>query len=181
MTENEWAIFSSQADLARYGLNQTADWFAGTPAGEWHVAFQLDPIDAVHGVAAVLGLVTPEWKEKRPGDLIPLRAIEAAVQYADCPDNDLKLHVSTLAKGCKTSRKDSLGFEHRFAEAARAFAYAAIAEDNQQVMLGLAEALAKIEEHVIYKYSVNAEYGKEHETRRRMLVSFVHQIQSQSA
>ena len=166
-------------DLPQLGLYADVTWYISTPPREWFSAIDVESNDLLLScVAAVLQLVTPEWQSNRPNDSVPIRAIEAALNYAENPSRNIKKHVSTLAKGCSSSRRKSLGYEHRIAEAARAFANASVAENQDRTVSEIAEALSKTEEHILYKHSIKAEYGKEAETRQRMLEAFVNQLRT---
>ena len=78
-----------------------------------------------------------------------------------------------LAKGCSESRKRSLGYEHRIAEAARALATATTKTSDSAVLEAIGEALQKVEEHLLFRFAVAAKYGMEEEVRNRMLQKIV--------
>ena len=62
-----------------------------------------------------------------------------------------------------------MGYEHAIAEAARAVALASAATSDADAADSVAEALAKVEEHAVYAFSVEGIYGKECAVREEML------------
>lgn len=62
MTDSEWEAFKSKDDLSRIGLTQPAEWYTTRTTGDWQQGLDIDSYNAALCVAAVLGLVTPEWK-----------------------------------------------------------------------------------------------------------------------
>lgn len=79
------------------------------------------------------------------------------------------MHARALAKACTASRERSMGYEHRIAEAARAVALASAATSDASATDAVAEALAKVEEHALYAFSVVGTYGKERAVREEIL------------
>ena len=146
-----------------------SEWFLTQPARLWVGKFPADRATAVRIAASVAELVLPEWRAAQPGDTVPLRAVEAALSDPVGSDDGLRRHARALAKGCGASRRRSLGYEHRIAEAARAPANAAAAGSDDAAMEAVGEALAKVEEHLLYKLAVAGVYGKEAEVRAQML------------
>jgi hypothetical protein len=159
-------------DLGELGFTEDLTWYLSTPSREWLRSVVAETDQVLRCVAAVLHLVVPEWQANRPKDSLPIRAITAALKYCADPSQNNKKQVSILSKGCSESRRKSLGYEHRIAEAARAFATAAISEDEERKLSSISEALSKIEEHILYKHSIKADYRKETDTRHRMLTAF---------
>lgn len=126
-------------------------------------------------LAAILGLtreLLEEWASTRPTDKRPARALDAAQVLLQRRTENAVLHARAVAKACTKARKDSFGYEHRIAEAARSVANAAAARPgSEQRHTEMCEALAKIEEHRLCAYANKAIYGKEHEVRTSMLKS----------
>lgn len=146
-----------------------SEWFLTQPARSWVGRFPADRATAVRIAARVVELVLPEWRAARPGDTAPVRAVKAALADPAGSDDGLRRHARTLAKACSDSRRRSLGFEHHIAEAARALAHAAAAASDEAAMEAVGEALAKVEEHLLYKLAVAGVYRKEAEVRAQML------------
>ena len=145
------------------------NWYLAHPATAWVTRMPDDRAAAVRIVAHVMELVLPEWRAARPGDTVPLRAVEAALSNPDGTDPKLCLHAKALAKACGASRRRSMGYEHRIAEAARALLHAATASSNEAAMQSSAEALGCVEEHLLYRLEVAGIYGREAEVRGQML------------
>ena len=145
------------------------DWYLAHPATAWTARMPDDRAAAVRMAAGVMELVLPEWRTARPQDAVPLRAVEAALSDPSGADAGLRLHAKALAKGCGESRRRSMGFEHRIAEAARALANAAAASSDAAAMEAVAEALGKVEEHLLYRLAVAGVYGRVVEVRGHML------------
>lgn len=122
---------------------------------------------------AVVDLVLPEWQTHHPDDSVPVRAVDAARRCVSGDSVDLRQHLKVLSKGCSNSRHRSMGYCHRVAEAARAVANAASANTASAIMSAVSDALEKTEEHILYRYSVDAIYGKEGEVRRMMFEQII--------
>jgi len=135
----------------------------------WISQIDCDRETAVRMAIAVVEGILPEWREKRPTDTAPLRAVDAARSNPSPPTENLRKHVKALAKACTQARSRSLGYEHLIAEAARAVAHASAATDDSEALAAAAEALSKTEEHMLYRFSVKGMYGKESEIRQDML------------
>ena len=144
-------------------------WFLENPPKTWVGKLPADRAALTRITAYVLELVLPEWRSARPTDTVPLRAVEAALSNPDGSNDGLKKHAKALAKACGDSRRRSLGYEHRIAEAARAIANATAATSDSVALEAIGEALEKVEEHLLYKLSIDAVYGKEAEVREKML------------
>ena len=145
------------------------DWYLTHPAAAWVAKMPDDREAAVRVAARVMELVLPEWRTKRPDDTVPLRAVEAALSITAGVPDDLRQQAKVLAKACGESRRRSMGYEHRIAEAARALANAAAASSDAVAMAAVAEALGKVEEHLLYRLAVAAVYGEESVVRGQML------------
>jgi hypothetical protein len=137
--------------------------------------------DVLRGAVAVVRMVLPDWCTSRPTDRRPTMAVEAAEEWLACPTQNLAAHARLVAKECTKARAASLGYEHRIAEAARAVAQAAAARSEEDIRSLAIEAIAKVEEHTLYKYSVDAIYGKETEVRRGIIAVLRSVLASQAA
>jgi F420-0:gamma-glutamyl ligase-like protein len=104
-----------------------------------------------------------------PTDTAPVRAVDAAKTNPIAPTDSLRRHALALGKACTASRKRSLGYEHRIAEAARAVALASAAESEGAALESVAEAFDRVEAHAKYAFSIVATYGKERVIREEML------------
>lgn len=144
-------------------------WYLAHPASAWVDRMPGDRAVAVRMTARVMELVLPEWRSARPQDTVPLRAVEAALSDPSGADSGLRLQAQALAKACGESRRRSMGFEHRIAEAARAMANAAAAASDAAAMEAVAEALGRVEEHLLYRLAVAGVYGREADVRGQML------------
>jgi hypothetical protein len=145
------------------------EWFLAHPAREWTARLPDDRAGAVRMMAGVMELVLPEWRTARPQDTVPLRAVDAALSDPLGENVGMRQHAKALAKACGESRRRSMGYEHRIAEAARALANAATASSSSAAMEAIAEALGKVEEHLLYRLAVAGVYGREAEVRGQML------------
>jgi len=123
----------------------------------------------VRAAIEVVGTVLDEWVANRPNDKRPLKAVDAAKGYLVEPSENKKGYAQAAAKACSAARKDSLGYEHRIAEAARAVAKAAVAKNHKTATEAAIEAISKTEEHILYRYAVDAVYNKEAEVRSELL------------
>ena len=137
-----------------------------------------NPDTAVRIAIAVVDLVLPEWQESHPDDTIPVRAVDAACKCLAGGQADLRKHAKVLSKGCSNSRRRSMGYYHRIAEAARAVANAVSASTESAIMSAVAEVLDKTEEHILYRYSVDAIYAKEAEVRRTIFAKIIQVLES---
>ncbi len=119
----------------------------------------------------VVETLMPDWQDRNPNDTTPVRAVEAAKNLLEEPTDNLRSHAKVLAKGCTKSRKASLGYDHRIAEAARAIANAAAQTSPDQRIEAVSEAFQRAEDHLVYMYSVAGVYGKEGEGRAGFISS----------
>lgn len=139
------------------------------PTREWPAHLQVFGRDELlrAAIAVVRTLLLPRWVDRRPKDSRPPRAVEAAELWLRKKTANAVQHAAVLAKGCTAARRDSLGYEHRIAEAARAVANAAGATGARfEECVG--DALDRTEEHINSELHVKAIYGREIETRRRI-------------
>lgn len=136
------------------------------------------PTDAlVRAVArAIRELVLPEYSASRPGDRRPHRAVEAAELWLERRSADARSHAAAVAKACTKARADTLGHEHRIAEAARALATAVTRTSEGAIRAELHESIAKIEEHLVYRLAVEGEHRRDAEVRARVLEAITRAI-----
>jgi hypothetical protein len=123
----------------------------------------------VRAAIEVVSTILDEWTANRPDDKRPLKAVDAANGYLMKPGENTKGYALAAAKACTAARKDSFGYEHRIAEAARAVARAAVANSHKTTIEAVVEAISKTEEHILYRYAVDAIYNKEVEVRSELL------------
>jgi hypothetical protein len=178
MTSDEWTAFVETTSFADLGLGADANWFIDHAPAVWMQRIQCDRAAAVRIAIAVVDMVLPEWKENHPEDTIPVRAVDAARKDPSPENQDFRKHAKALAKACGESRRRSMGYYHRIAEAARAVANAASASVDSAAIEAVGEALSKTEEHALYQFSVEGVYGKETEVRRNMLFRAVEGLRS---
>jgi hypothetical protein len=150
-------------------LDAKSEWFLTHSPRLWGEKLPEGRANRIRIVAGVLELVLPEWRAAHPDDTIPPRAVQAALANPDGADDGLRRHAWVLAKGCSRSRKNSLGCEHRIAEAARALATAAAVASESAAMKAIGEALDKVEEHLLYRLAVAGVYDQEAKARDIML------------
>jgi len=139
-------------------------------------ADQVANVPPEHLLAAIIALsreLLEEWNSARPADKRPERALDAAnaLLKKDRTENAVQ-HARAVAKACTQARKDSLGYQHRIAEAARCVAIAAAAKPkSRERFAAMREALEKVEEHRVYRLSVEGIYDKERAVRLSMIES----------
>lgn len=122
-------------------------------------------------LAAVRELLMPGWREARPTDPRPERALSIAETWLDQRTDEAKEAAKLAAKGCTAARAQTLGYEHRVAEAARHVASAVGARDDAPLF----DALVSVEEELFYRISIPGEYDRAAE-QRRALVAVVSRI-----
>lgn len=144
-------------------------WLDQSPA-EWRAVFQAHP--EAHVLAAAIDvverLVMPIWSRGRPQDVRPSKALEAARMFLRDGSKDAIEYAAVAAKACVAARRESLGHEHRAAEAARAIARS-IGQDGRLSLSLVLEALVAVEETLSYELSVEAVYDRERAIRAAML------------
>jgi hypothetical protein len=169
MNDSELNSFISKLRDRNPDLNLELMWFLNHPLGLWLQELRCGREIATKIAIETVEFILPEWQQKRSKDTVPVRAVEAARILLIKNTKELREHAVVLAKGCTRSRQKSLGYEHRIAEAARAVAHAATAIDDSESVEAAAEALAKTEEHLLYRFAVNGVYHKEQEVRKGIL------------
>ena len=137
---------------------------------EWSgpVAFE-DPVVLLLSAARVVeALALPIWNHGRPSDVRPSRALEAVRTFVRKGDANSISYCAAASKGCSAARRDSLGSEHRVAEAARSLALA-VKQTGQVSDKHIFEALQSVEEALKYEYAIDAIYGRDADIRAAML------------
>lgn len=141
----------------------------GLPISAWQT--NLDDLDRDlllrAAIAAVRTLMIPEWESKRTEDRRPQQALEAAEAWLATKSADAVANAKTIAKECTAARNETFGTDHRIPEAARACAWAVGAKDNTNVY----EALQSIEEDLLARIALVAEYHRVPEVRKAVLAA----------
>jgi hypothetical protein len=178
MSQDDWSTFVGANDFSKLGVGVPPDWFVENEPRNWMSQIRCDRDTAIKIAIAVIDQVLPEWQQNHPDDTVPVRAVDAARKYLAGGQADLKKHAKALSKGCSDSRKRSMGYYHRIAEAARAVANTVSASTESAVISAVGDALSKTEEHILYRYAVDAIYGKETEVRRTMFSRVIEVLES---
>lgn len=143
------------------------DTVKGLPVSAW--AANLDDLDRDlllrAAIAATRALILPEWESKRADDRRPQDALAATEAWLASKSADAIEQTKATAKACTAARNETFGYDHRIPEAARACAWAAGAKDNAHIW----DALAAIEEELIARVTLVAEYQRLPEQRRALL------------
>jgi immunity protein 5 of polymorphic toxin system len=116
-------------------------------------------------IEAIRRLLLPEWQARRPDDRRPQLALEATEVWIESKTPAAVAHAKAMAKACTAARTETFGYEHRVAEAARAIAWSAGAKDNKHIW----DALQVIEEELLLRISIVAEYHRKTEQRRAIV------------
>jgi len=116
-------------------------------------------------IEAIRKLILPEWESKRPDDRRPQIALEATEGWLATKSPDALAQTKAAAKECTAARAETFGYDHRIPEAARAIAWAAGAKDNTPIW----EALGAVEEELLARIQLVAEYHRLPEQRRALL------------
>lgn len=139
----------------------------GIPVSAW--ASNLDGLDRDQLLRAVIDairtLILPEWESKRPEDRRPQVALEATEAWLAAKTEDHVASVKAAAKDCTAARTETFGKDHRIADAARGVAWAVTAKDNTPIW----EALQNIEQELLARVTLVAEYHRLPEQRRALL------------
>lgn len=143
------------------------DTVKGLPVTAW--AANLDDQDRDlllrAAIEATRRLILPEWESKRPEDRRPQQALEATEAWLATKSNDAIANAKEAAKNCTAARNETFGYDHRIPEAARACAWAVGAKDNEHIW----DAFSAIEEELIARIHLIAEYHRQPEQRRNLL------------
>jgi len=116
-------------------------------------------------IASVRALVLPGWLARRPDDRRPQLAVDAAERWLTAKSPATVGHALAKAKACTAARKDSFGYDHRIAEAARAVASATGEHSYRHIW----EALRCVEEELLWRLSLAGEYVQEPEVRAAII------------
>lgn len=139
----------------------------GLPESTW--AENLDGVDPDlllrAAIKAVRELLIPGWASGRPDDLRPQQALAAAEAWMASRSQESVLHARATAKACTAARNERYGFEHRVPQAARAVAAVCGAKDGKRVF----EAIASVEEELLARLMLTAEYERVPEVRRAVV------------
>jgi hypothetical protein len=139
----------------------------GLPAAVW--AANLGDLDRDQVLRAVIEvirkLLVPEWQARRPEDRRPQLALEATEAWIDSKSSDAVADAKAKAKACTAARTETFGYDHRVPEAARAVAWSAGAKDDKSIW----EALAVVEEELLARIAMVAEYHRTPEQRRAIV------------
>jgi hypothetical protein len=124
-------------------------------------------------------LLLPLWNEHSPDNHQPRRALDAARVCVLKPSENARLHALAIAKALTKERKKTLGYVHHIAESARATVVAATARNRDAQRRALAEALGKIQEHLVYRDSIAAIYDRNDEIRQKIVETLRRALESQ--
>jgi hypothetical protein len=143
----------------------------GLPTTAW--ATNLDGVDRDELLKAVIEairtLVLPDWERARPDDHRPQDALAATEAWIATRSPESQAEAKLTAKACTAARNETFGNDHRVPEAARAVAWAvgAKAGDNANIW----DALTAIEEELLARVALVAEYHRGPEQRRAILAA----------
>jgi hypothetical protein len=116
-------------------------------------------------IEATRTLILPEWESMHGTDRRPQIALEATEVWLRTKSPEAINDTKTAAKDCTAARNETFGRDHRVPEAARAIAWTAAAKDNAHIW----EAFAAIEEELIARVTLVAEYQRVPEQRKKLL------------
>ncbi len=143
------------------------DTTKGLPDSAWKTNLDDQDPDTLlrAAIAATRELVLPEWESKRVDDRRPQLALEAAEAWLASKSPEALANAKATAKDCTAARNETFGNDHRIPEAARACAWACGAKDNAHIW----EAFGAIEEELLARVQLVAEYHRAPEQRRNLL------------
>ncbi len=113
-------------------------------------------------IEMIRALILQEWADRRKDDLRPQRALEATEAWLASRSAEALKVVKNTAKDCTAARNETFGDGHRVPQAVRHVAWTAGAEDAS----GIFEAIQSIEEELLSRIALMAEYHKGPEQRR---------------
>lgn len=117
-------------------------------------------------IAVVRELLIPDWADRRRADRRPQLALEAAEAWLAEPTGEEPLTLAKAAsKACTAARNETFGDDHRVPEAARFVARVPTAKDAMPMF----EALACVEEELLARIALMAEYHRGPEQRRAIV------------
>ena len=143
------------------------DTTKGLPESAWKTNLDDQDPDTLlrAAIAATRQLVLPEWESKRVDDRRPQLALEAAEAWLATKSPEAIANAKATAKDCTAARNETFGNDHRIPEAARACAWACGAKDNAHIW----ETFGAIEEELLARVQLVAEYHRAPEQRRNLL------------
>jgi hypothetical protein len=118
-------------------------------------------------IEATRALILPEWESKRPDDRRPQDALEATEAWIARKTDDTRAVAKSTATACTAAKNETYGYDHRIPEAARALAWAVTAKDNANTEIW--EALVNIEQELLARIALVAEYHRVPEARRNLV------------
>lgn len=118
-------------------------------------------------IAATRALILADWEARRPDDRRPHDALAAAEAWLAAASPDAVAAAKAAAKECTAARGETFGIDHRVPEAARGIAWAVTGKDHAPIW----EALVAIEEELVGRVRLAAEYHKVPEQRRALLAA----------
>ena len=139
----------------------------GIPASAWQTNLEdLDRDLLLRAlIEAIRTLLLPEWESKRPDDRRPQNALEATEAWLAAKTEENVANVKAAAKDCTAARNETFGKDHHVADAARGVAWAVTAKDSTPIW----EALQNIEQELLARVTLVAEYHRLPEQRRAIL------------
>lgn len=145
------------------------DSVKGLPESAWKT--NLDDLDSDlllrAAIEATRALILPEWESKKHDDRRPQDALAAAEAWLSTKSAEAMAAAKEAAKACTAARNETFGGDHRIPEAARACAWAVGAKDNEHIW----EALIAIEQELLARITLVAEYHRQPEMRRSILAA----------
>lgn len=136
----------------------------GLPATDWASALESVPRPVLMRAAITMirTLILEEWSDRRKDDLRPQKALEATEAWLEAPSAEALKLVKNTAKECTAARNETFGDGHRVPQAVRHVAWTAGADDAS----GIFEAIQSVEEELLARIALMAEYHRGPEQRR---------------
>jgi hypothetical protein len=136
----------------------------GLPATDWQTALDGVPRETLMkaDIEMIRSLILEEWADRRKDDPRPQKALEATEAWLATPSAENLKAVKAAAKECTAARNDTFGDGHRVPQAARHVAWTAGNDDAS----GLFEAIQSVEEELLARIALMAEYHRGPEMRR---------------
>lgn len=116
-------------------------------------------------IQATRALILPEWKARRPDDLRPQAALDAAEAWLGSRSPEAIAAAKAAGKDCTAARNETFRDDHRIPEAARAIAWAAVKPTGTDLW----DALVAIEQELLNRIALRAEYQRAPEQRRALV------------
>lgn len=136
----------------------------GLPATDWASALESvpQPVLMRAAIALIRALILEEWSDRRKEDRRPQKALEATEAWLASPSVEALKLVKNTAKDCTAARNETFGDGHRVPQAVRHVAWTAGADDAS----GIFEAIQSVEEELLARIALMAEYHRGPEQRR---------------